>query len=366
MKLIITRTALEASLARATKILPRKSTIPILGHVLLEAGPAGLDISATNLEQSVRIAAQARVEAPGATTVDGAIFYDLVRAISASAEITLQLEGDRLIIKGGRARFNRPTLPVEDYPRLAALTGGIPLDIAGAELGRLIARTLPAASKDETRYFLKGVFFHGVRADDKTVLRAVATNGHVLSMAQTVFDEVLPALPGMIVPDAALKAITLITAAHAGPMRLTASESRLEIAAGDTLFVTKLIDGTFPDYSLIIPSGADEIATADAAPLRSAIERVGVIGRNVKMTFSAGQVALSTSHADTGSADDDLPVDYDGPPLEIGFGDDYLLAMIDALDVDSVRMEFSGPGSPAVFRALEGAPELFVIMPRRV
>lgn len=376
MKLTITRAALVAALARATRVVSKRNTIPILTHVLLEAEGTALDITATDLDMTIRVVAPAVVEIPGRIAAPGDLLHDLAKRLPESAQIAIELdvETQQLTVKSGRSRFRASILPAADFPVAPMMTDGQALEIAGADLARLIERTSPAMSTEETRFYLQGVYLHTVPAvDGALVLRAVATNGHLLSLAQAAIDD-LPAFPPVIIPTRAVAELGKLAADHSRPLQLRISAARVEATIDDVVLTTKVIDAPFPDYERVIPRDLPIEAVAELDGLRAAIGRVALAGETskgygvrIRLELSEGRLDLKAADNSSGrSAEEEIPADYSGAPFQIAFASKYLLDMIGIVAGDTARMQFSAAaGAPAVFRSTVETPDLLVLMPQK-
>jgi len=349
MNITIQRADLARTLAAVCKVTESKNTIPILANVLLQASDDRLTVIGTDLD--IQYTAMVACEGELSTTVDAKRLSDIARRLSGDT-VSLALDGDKLTVKSGRSRFTLPTLPVEDFPRLDS--GVFDVEFK-ADLAALFAPVAFAISTEETRYYLNGIYLHNPGSG----LRAVATDGHKLSYSNA---ETVGNLPGVIVPR---KTVGLIPK---GEIDVSISKNKIRFATADTVIVSKLIDGSFPDYTRVIPKNNDKIMQADRTALSKAVERVSTInsdrGRAVKLTLAPGSLTLSVSNPESGSATEELEVDYEGEPWEIGFNSQYLVEVLGVLAGETVTMKLSDPGSPTLFTGT--ADVVAVCMPMRV
>jgi DNA polymerase III subunit beta len=375
MKVTVERAALLRSLGHVHRVVERRNTIPILSNVLLRSDGEGLRLKATDLDIEVTETIPADVSEGGATTVPAHVIYDIVRKLPEGAQISLETMGDtgQMQIRSGRSRFMLQALPESDFPDLAA--GEMPFRFAlpPADLKRLIDKTQFAISTEETRYYLNGIFFHTIDAGSSgagTVLRAVATDGHRLARVEIPAPQGSDGMPGVIVPRKAVAEIQKLVEAGEEAVGVELSSSKIRLTFGGVVLTSKLIDGTFPDYQRVIPNGNDKSLVVERDEFARAVDRVSTIsserGRAVKLALNDGRLTLSVNNPDSGSATEELEVDYEASPLDIGFNARYLLDITGQLDGDTALFRLADPGSPTLIQDRDGAPALYVLMPMRV
>jgi DNA polymerase III subunit beta len=379
MKVTLERAALLKSLGHVHRVVERRNTIPILSNVLLFAEGQSLLLKATDLDLEVTDRLPADVSNAGATTVPAHVLYDIVRKLPDGAQVSLESHGEsgQLQLRSGRSRFNLQSLPDADFPDLATGDLSHNFKLAPAELKRLIDKTQFAISSEETRYYLNGIFLHTVDVGGHTMLRAVATDGHRLARVEVAAPKGALGMPGVIVPRKAVAEIQKLAENLDQDIRVEISAAKARFTFGDrsarseqVVLTSKLIDGTFPDYMRVIPSGNDKRLIVERDPFKVAVDRVATIsserGRAVKLTLAGSKLTLSVTNPDLGSAVEELDVDYDSSPIDIGFNARYLLDITEQLDSDTVLFKLADPGSPTVLQDRDGAAALYVLMPMRV
>jgi DNA polymerase III subunit beta len=372
MKLRIERAALLKSLQHMQSVVERRNTIPILSNVLLDATPGRLALTATDLDLWMVEHVTAVVDQPGGTTVPAQTLYDIVRKLPDGAEVELATETDgRLLVRAGRSRFHLPSLDREDFPLMPE--GDLPhkFSLGSADLRRLIEKTRFAISTEETRYYLTGIYFHAAKADGgATTLRAVATDGHRLARIESALPKGAAQMPGVIVPRKVVTEMYRLIEGQDAEIALSLSESKIRVEFDGAVLTSKLIDGTFPDYQRVIPSGNDKILEVDAKAFSSAIDRVSTVSteksRAVKVALSKGKAVLSASSAENASATEELAVGYDSTDLEIGFNARYLIEILGEIDGESAEFVFADAVSPTIVRDATDQGALYVLMPMRV
>jgi len=372
MKLTIERASLLKSLAHVQSVVERRNTIPILSNVLLEAGSENLRLSATDMDLSVVEGVGAAIEQTGATTAPAHTLYDIVRKLPEGAEVSFEVAGDsgRMTLAAGRSNFTLTTLPKEDFPAVG--DGVLPQSfaMAASELKNLIDRTRFAISTEETRYYLNGIYLHAASTGDLPVLRAVATDGHRLAKFEMPLPEGAADMPAVIVPRKTVGELRKLIDEIGGSVEISLSETQIRFAFADTVLTSKLIDGTFPDYERVIPSGNDKVMDVDRKTFFEAVDRVSTISteksRAVKLALGNGSLTVSATSPESGSAEEALEVSYGGEALEIGFNSRYLLDIAQQIEGEEAQFVLADSSSPTIVRDRSDASALYVLMPMRV
>jgi DNA polymerase III subunit beta len=372
MKVTLERTALLKALGHVHRIVERRNTIPILSNVLIEARERHLTLKATDLDLEATESAPADVAQEGSTTVPAHVLYEIVRKLPEGAQVSLEMSGEagQLLLRSGRARFHLQCLPASDFPDLTTGDLSHRFALSSGDLKKLIDNTQFAISTEETRYYLNGIFLHVTEVDGAAMLRAVATDGHRLARVELSAPQGAAGMPGVIVPRKAVNEIQKLIEDLAQEITIELSTAKARFQFGDVMLTTKLIDGTFPDYGRVIPANNDKRLVVDKEPFAKAVDRVSTIsserGRAIKLSIGDGKMTLSVNNPDSGSASEEIEVDYDSAPIEIGFNARYLLDIADQLSGDTALLKLSDPGSPTIIQDRDGAAALFVLMPLRV
>ena len=372
MKVTIERAALLRALGHVHRVVERRTTIPILANVLIDARDGALTLKATDLDLEVTEKAPADVSDAGATTLPAHTLYDIVRKLPEGAQVSLDGGGDtgQLTLRSGRSRFNLQSLPESDFPDVTSGDFSHRFSLSPVDLKRLIGKTQFAISSEETRYYLNGIYIHTLEVDGRAMLRAVATDGHRLARLELPAPEGSDGMPGVILPRKAVAEVQRLIEDAQGDVSIELSANKMRFSFGDALLTTKLIDGSFPDYARVIPTGNDKLLTVDRDVFERAVDRVSTIsserGRAVKLALAEGKLTLSVTNPDQGSAIEEIEADYDGPPLDIGFNARYLLDISQQLDSDTTLFKLADPGAPTLIQDRNGANALYVLMPMRV
>lgn len=373
MKLTIERSDLLGALNHVQNVVERRNTIPILSNVLISADGGELTLTATDLDIEAVDTADAKVGQSGSVTAPAGTLYDVVRKLPNGSDIEMELSGSnqRLNIRSGRSNFELPTLPASDFQTMASDNSGTTFDLDAADLRRLIDKTKFAISTEETRYYLNGIYLHATENDKgKPVLRAVATDGHRLALAEIASPKGAADLEGVIVPRKAVTEVRRLLDSAEGDITLQVSDAKIVFQIGRAVLTTKLIDGSFPDYARVIPSGNDKSLIIDNKAFEAAVDRVATVSaersRSVKMSLDTGRLLLAVNHAETGAGNEELEASYKSDSLEIGFNAKYLLDVAAQIEANEAEFLFNDPASPALVLDPEDPAARYVLMPLRV
>lgn len=367
MRFTITREKLQEGLAAVGASIPSKTTLPVLANLLVETTDKGIRLSGTDLDIAVSTEVAADVESPGAITIPAKKLTEIARELPPNPVKVASSGDQRITLECGRSKFKLLGLPKDEFPAFPAVKFGNALKIKSGELQQLIAHVAFAVSTEESRPILNGVLWE-LRADR---MRMVATNGHRLAKME------VPVAGGggsqdLIVPPKALEQIR----------RLFPAEEELEIAKGDnhlgfrsplTSVYTRLIEGPYPNYEQVIPKDNDKQCVADKALLTSAIKRMSVVASDqthrIKLSFNAGMLKFAVQTPDLGEAQDEIPVRYEGDPIEIGFNAAYLLEVLRFIPTDEVKLTLKAPERAATLEPeawKEPGQFLALVMPLRL
>ncbi|MFT3673745.1 DNA polymerase III subunit beta [Aestuariivirga sp.] len=374
MRVTIERSAFLKALNHVQSVVERRNTIPILSNVLVQSDKDKVRLTATDLDIEIVETVPAETARNGAATVPAHMLYDIVRKLPDGAQLELEQGPDagRVNIKAGRSRFQLQALPPEDFPDLSSGELGNSFTVSSGELRRLIEKTRFAISTEETRYYLNGIYLHQAKehVSGAAMLRAVATDGHRLAQSQVALPEGASGMPGIIVPRKTVLEVVKLIEGDDTEVQVSLSSSKIRFAAGNLVLTSKLIDGTFPDYERVIPRNHDKTLEVDAKSFSDAVDRVSTISleksRAVKLMLAEGRMTLVVNNPDSGSAEEEVAVDYTKDPLEIGFNSRYLLDVAGQITADSMRFELQDAGSPTVVRDPKDEQSLYVLMPMRV
>jgi DNA polymerase-3 subunit beta len=377
MRLAIERAALLKSLAHVQSVVERRTTIPILSNVKLEAADGAISLTATDMDIAVVERADAEVLQPGASTAAAHTLYDVVRKLPEGSRIEIERteSGGELELRAGRSTFDLPCLPASDFPSMTDEGLEHSFEMTAAHLRGLIDRTRFAISTEETRYYLNGIYLHTLERDGSRHLRAVATDGHRLARVELELPVGAEGMPSVIVPRKTVGEVRKLAdeLAAGEVVEVALSAARIRFKVGAAVLRSRLIDGTFPDYERVIPTQNDKLLVVRTKDLSEAVDRVATISteksRAVKLSLAAGKVTLSAISPDAGRAVEEVDVSYAGEALEIGFNARYILDMTSQIDSDDLELAIADAGSPTLVRSPSDDSvirALYVLMPMRV
>ena len=372
MRLSIERGALLKVVAQAQSVVERRNTIPILSNVLIEAAEAEVTFRATDLDIEIIDRAPAMVERAGATTVAALTLHEIVRKLPDGAQVIISADPgtDRVSVEAGRSRFSLATMPKDDFPVMASTEFTSNFSAKAKDLRRLFDKAKFAISTEETRYYLNGVYMHVASGDDGPVLRCVATDGHRLARIEMPLPVGAEEMPGVIVPRKAVGELRKLLDDDDADIAVSVSETKVRFATPDISLTSKVIDGTFPDYARVIPSGNTRKLEVDAEDFARAVDRVATVSsersRAVKMSLDEDRLVLSVNAPDSGAAQEELAVAYSDDALEIGFNAKYLHEIASQVDRENAVFLFNTSGDPTLMREGGDPSAIYVVMPMRV
>ncbi len=375
MKFQVVSNALSEAIDICGRIVERRNTYPILGNVLLTAEPDGiLWLRSTDLDIQIVLQVAAEVENRGVTTLPARVLGDVLKKMGKGAEVKFEIEngGQSMKVAAGRSRFSIAALGADSFPDLKSGTFSTSFEISGKALSSALGKVSFAISNEETRYYLNGVYMHAIEpiAGAPTYINFVATDGHRLAQCRRLVPDAR-GMPGIIVPKKAVaELIKMAERAGDGSIAIDVSDTKIQATFGKMVLLSKLIEGTFPDYERVTPKGGNIVAVVDTKAMAAAVDRVSTVasdkgGKSIKLVFTPGNLVLEVSNPDHGTATEDLPADVDAP-LDIGFNARYLGELLGILGGREIRIGMIDGGAPALVTPTDTEDEKYVLMPMRV
>ena len=354
-------------LSAVSGIIERRHTLPILSNVLIEQTGQNLSFLATDIE--IQITARTPLQATGETkaiTVGARKLVDILRALPDGADLTLQPQEKRLQVKAGKSRFTLQTLPAEDFPRLAKPAGeAAKFSLGQKALRRLLGLVQYAMAQQDIRYYLNGLLM----VVEEGQLKLVATDGHRLAYAATELVGKLPRQE-VIVPRKTVLELSKLLADNDEEVNIEISATQAAFRFGAIELVSKLIDGKFPDYTRVIPTGHKNKLQVDRESLRQALLRAAILSnekfRGVRWVLTDGSLKIVSSNAEQEEANEELEVDYAGDTLDIGFNVNYLLDVLNNVGGESIECAFGDSASSALITYASEKDFKYVVMPMRI
>src|SRR5918995_7347426 len=361
------RDELLVPLSAVSGIIERRHTLPILSNVLIERSGDALGFLATDIE--IQIAARSAIPASAETravTVGARKLLDILRALPDGAEVTLQQQDKRLLVKAAKSRFTLQTLAAEDFPRLAKPAGeSARFELEQKELRRVLSLVQYAMAQQDIRYYLNGLLM----VVEEGTLKLVATDGHRLAYAALKLGGELPRQE-VIVPRKTVLELTKLLAESDDPVNIELSGTQAAFSFGTIELVSKLIDGKFPDYTRVIPTGHKNKLQAGREPLRQALQRAAILSnekfRGVRWVIGEGSLKIVSSNAEQEEANEELEVSYAGDALDIGFNVNYLLDVLNNVAGDKIECAFGDAASSVLITYGSEKDFKYVVMPMRI
>jgi len=370
MKMTLRTAELARALYRVQGIADKKSTMPSLAHVLLNANADGLVVSATDMDVGLAGHYEASVQVPGAVAVHAKQLYEIVKSLPSGMVEVEKRENNWVELRAGTSRFRLVGMAAEEFPALPTQAQTKSFMIPAADLVRMIDRTIFCVSTDDNRHNLSGVY---CESPQPNVLRMVSTDGHRLALAEHTFDVPTPIEHGVIVPRKGfqeLKRVLSDNAEDIDKVELGFSATSGVIKAGSVTLSTRLVEGQFPDYTQVIPKAGEKLAKMARGPLAEALKRVSLLsqGRSwgVRMILEEGKLSLVAEDPEFGEAHEELEVSYQGAKLTVGFNARYILDVLALMNDDGVVFELTDDLSPGVLKPIEEPGFLAVVMPMRI
>ena len=368
--MIVLKTAQEkflAALQAVAGIVERRHTLPILANVLIRKTGPELEFTTSDLEIQVRTSAELGGDTGNfATTVGARKLIDILRSMPSDQTVTLSAAQNKLTLQGGKSRFTLQTLPSDDFPLVQeAADFGPMFSVPQKALKGLINQVHFAMAVHDIRYYLNGILFV---AEGKN-LTLVATDGHRLALAQATLDVDIPKQE-VILPRKTVLELQRLLKDEDTPIEMRFAGNQAKFVFSGMEFVTKLVEGKFPDYNRVIPKNHKNHVTLGRAPLLASLQRAAILTsekfKGVRVNIEPGTLRIASSNAEQEEAKEELEIDYNGDAIEIGFNVTYLIDALANMDQDMVKIELADSNSSALLTIPDDAAFKYVVMPMRI
>ena len=356
-------------------IVEVRHTLPILSNIVLSAENNELNLSSTNLDIFCSDKIDAEIVNSGEISVPAITFFEIVKRLPSGSDVILSMgdEDTELILKCGRSKFNLSTLKTEDFPILSDKDLSTNFVISADELSRMIDKTKFAISNEETRYYLNGIFFHKAESNSIKFLRAVATDGHRLAQYDIPLPQGAEEITGIIIPKKTVFELRKVLDDADGDVSISLNENKIKFSFNNLKIISKVIDGTFPDYTKVIPQNNDKKFKTNNSELKNAIDRVSAVAINeetkskaIKLTIENNKLNLSVESQSKGSANEEIDITYSNEKVDIGFNSRYLMDICNEVDGDEIDVNLLDSISPAIILDKTDENLFFVLMPMRI
>ena len=375
MEFKINSTDLLKALSHIHGIVEVRHTLPILSNIILEAKDDKLILSSTNLDIYCSDKIKAEVLQSGEVSVSAVTFFEIIKRLPSGSEVLMIMEeGENEIrLTCGRSKFNLSTLKTDDFPIISDNDLSTNFVLSADELIRIIDKTKFAVSNEETRYYLNGIFLHKAERNSIQFLRAVATDGHRLAQYDIPLPQGAEDITGIIIPKKTIYELRKVLDDANGDVSVSLNENKIKFSFNDLKVVSKVIDGTFPDYTKVIPQKNDKNFKTNNSDLKNAIDRVSAVAANeeskskaIKFCIENNLLSLSVESQSKGSANEMIDVNYSGDKVDIGFNSKYIIDICNEIDGDEISISLSDSISPAIILDKTDENLFFVLMPMRI
>lgn len=366
MKINTKRDNLLEPLQNLANVVQRRQTLPILANILIKAGNGLIDMTATDLEVELKTQAVAECEVEVEFTIPARKILDICKALPEEAEITIDLEKDKARVSSGKSRFILGILPAQDYPVIEATASTNIINIRERELKRLIDRTSFAMAQQDVRYYLNGMLLE-INTNN---LRTVATDGHRLAMSEIKKSKKDDQEIQVILPRKAVIELSRLLNEYDEDIKIELSSNYLKVILQNSIFTTKLIDGRFPDYMRVMPSGLDKTLIAEKNLLKQSLSRASILSnekyRGISFNVINGILQLQAHNPEQEEAEEEVDIEYQGEDIKIGFNVGYLLDAISAIPEPDIIIELKDSNSSALIYGKNNKESQYVVMPMRI
>ncbi|KKC98407.1 MULTISPECIES: DNA polymerase III subunit beta [Photobacterium] len=366
MKFSVEREHLIKPLQQVNGALGGRPALPILGNLLLQVEAGKLSLTATDLE--VELVANLALDGdwePGATTVPARKFLDICRGLPDSAQLKIELQSDRLLLRSGRSRYSLTTLPASDFPNIEDWQSEVELHLAQGQLRQLIESTQFSMANQDVRYYLNGMLME----TDGQQLRSVATDGHRMAVCTVETGSDMPGKQIILPRKGVMELMRLLDSPDAEVV-LQIGQSNLRAVVNNFIFTSKLVDGRFPDYRRVLPQNSSKFLQASCEELRQAFSRAAILSnekfRGVRVNLSNNEMRITANNPEQEEAEEVLDVDFQGDELEIGFNVSYILDVLNTLKCDQVRISMTDATASTLIEDVADSDALYVVMPIRL
>ncbi len=366
MKIKANRNDLLKPLLLAGNVIERRQTLPILANVLISTSQNNLTITATDLEVEMTTVSKAENSDDVDFTLPARKLIDICKALPEKANILIEVDGEKAVLKSGRGRYKMSILPSRDYPSIEPSSVSQTIKIPEISLKKLIDKTSFAMAHQDVRYYLNGLLIE-IRSGK---MRAVATDGHRLALSDVDFILQNTEDLQIILPRKAIVELSRILGDSENELEIQISDSHLKVQAGDISFTSKLIDGKFPDYERVMPSGETKEFRADKDYLKQALTRTSILSnekyRGIRFRLNKNMLHLQAHNPEQDEAEEELEIEYDGNELTIGFNVGYLLDVLGVIDTEMVVLSVVDSNSSTLISPDKSLESQYVIMPMRL
>jgi DNA polymerase-3 subunit beta len=365
VKIKVLRDDLLTPLQLIANVVERRQTLPILSNVKLIVSESGLEMVGTDLEVELQANSRVSAESLGQVTLPAKKLNDIWRSLSASENIVLELVNDKVMIRCGGGKYSLATIGISEFPESMDASDTETIEVNSVDFKKSVEQVAFSMAQQDVRYFLNGMLLEV----DGGVMRLVATDGHRLAKTEMKLGEAAVTDHAAIIPRKGVLELLKIVE-EVERFDLSISDKVMTVSAGIYRFTTKLVEGQFPDYNKVIPTGGSIELIIDRACFRESLQRASILSnekyRGIRLLLSSGSLKVQANNPEQEEAEELLEVVYDGEPVEIGFNVGYILDVLSVLTCDEVRITLSDGNSSALLEGVDDSSGLYVVMPMRL
>ncbi|MES9854534.1 MAG: DNA polymerase III subunit beta [Candidatus Thiodiazotropha sp. L084R] len=366
MKISTNRENLLAPLQKIAGVVERRQTLPILANILVNANNGQLNLTATDLEVELKTQTDAECDGDADFTIPARKLLDICKALPESAPVTLDISDDKVKLQSGRSRFSLSVLPAQDYPVIEPTPSSTVFSIKESVLNVLIENTQFAMAQQDVRYYLNGMLLELTAGD----IRTVATDGHRLAMSQSLKTIDEKTNLQVILPRKAVIELSRLLSDSEEEIKVELSNSYIKVLFEKTVFTSKLIDGRFPEYQRVMPSGSNKEVEAEKSSIKQSLTRASILSnekyRGIRFHLKPNLLELQAHNPEQEESEEELEVTYEGEELKIGFNVGYLLDAISAIKEETIIIELKDTNSSALIYGKNNQDSKYVVMPMRI
>ena len=359
------------SLSHAYGIIEKKTALPILSNVLIEAKDSIIRITATDLDiiYSEEILKQ-EIKIEGSTTTSANTLYDILRKLEPNAKVEISLKDiNKLRLISGNSEFNLLCISPDNFPLSGEDNEQKIFEVSSQKMLKLLNKAKISISNDETRHYLNGIYLHKTKIENKTFLSGVSTDSHRLSFSSLEIDTNAN-FESIILPKKTIFQLISLLEQSTGVIKISNNKSKIKFKIDNSVLISKVIDGRFPDYSKVIPKINDKILQIKLNEFKNSIERVTTVSSDrkegLKMSISNGSMRLSVSSPNSGEGTENIGVKFNSDDMIISFNSRYLIDIASQIENDSIIINLKDSGSPVLIKDLSDQNSFYVVMPMKI
>jgi len=360
------RSELFNAMSKISGVVEKRQTLPILSNVILKTNNTNLTITATDLEIQISTVCPLRTSSEAEFTLPARKFYDICKNLTDDSILDIGIINNKATIRSGKSKFVLSTLPSSDYPSIDVKSPICSFSIKSSELIKIISKTSFSMAQQDVRYYLNGMLFEL----STTSLRCVATDGHRLAMSETNIESHTGKLTSIIVPRKAISELNRIISSGNDIIDVEVSDGFVKFVMNDTVFISKIIDGKYPDYQRVIPNNLNITVVLNRDELRNSLIRTAILSsdkyKGVRITFENSTLKLQAHNPEQEQAEEIIDIKYTDTPVNIGFNVNYILDVINVVESDTINFKFSENGKSALIQDINNPDNTYVVMPMRL